>query len=111
MSRNRPKKMRVPSRPVDQRHRPRAYVAPRRRGLDPFAIGLIGVSTAFVLVIILLVLLSNRGGSTSSNNTPSQPGSTAVTGSASQTQQAIALSTELAAAPRIRDADLKAFID
>jgi hypothetical protein len=58
--RNQPPKMRGPSRPVDPRNPPGM---PVRRGADTFAITLIGVSSALVVLVVFL-LFANRNNST-----------------------------------------------
>ncbi len=118
MSRNRSRKvpagkqkLRGPSRPVDPRYAPGR---PVRRGLDPFAIGLIGVSTALVLVIGILILLNNNRQSQPVAGVPSQPAATAPAGQAgvpNATETAIAFARDTANLPRITAPEAKALVE
>ncbi len=58
-------KLRGPSRPVDPRYTARR-VSPKR-GADTFAIWLVGISTALVILLVFWVATANRG------NTATQP--------------------------------------
>jgi hypothetical protein len=117
MSRNRSKKvpagkqkMRGPSRPVDPR---RAPGRPVRRGPDPFAIGLIGVSTALVLVIGILILLNNNQQPPVAG-VPNQPAVTVSGGQAgvpNATQTAIAFANDTANLARITAPEAKALVE
>jgi hypothetical protein len=117
MSRNRSRKMpagkqqklRGPSRPVDPR---RAPGRPVRRGPDPFAIGLIGVSTALVLIIAILILLNNNQQPVA--GVPNQPAVTVSGGQAgvpNATQTAIAFSNDTANLARITAPEARALVE
>jgi hypothetical protein len=118
MSRNRSRKvpsgkqkMRGPSRPVDPR---RAPGRPVRRGPDGFAIGLIGVSTALVLVIAILILLNNNRQNQPVAGVPNQPAVTVSGGQAAPpnaTQTAIAFSNDTANLPRITAPEARALVE
>ena len=55
-------KMRGPSRPVDPRYTARRVAA--KRGVDSFAIWLVGISTALVILLVFWVATANRGNTT-----------------------------------------------
>ncbi|HEX9990404.1 MAG TPA: rhodanese-like domain-containing protein [Chloroflexia bacterium] len=118
MSRNRSRKMpagkqkmRGPSRPVDPR---RAPGRPVRRGPDPFAMGLIGVSTALVLVIVILILLNNNRQNQPVAGVPNQPAVTVPGGQAgvpNATETAIAFANDTANLARITAPEAKALVE
>src|SRR5512143_2443272 len=116
MSRNRQKqkKLRGPSRPVDPRYLPGV---PKRTGPDPFALGLIGVSTVFVVIIILFVAFSQNSTSTPTASNPpagqvSNPTTAAGQGPAvTQTAMEVDFLTKTAGLPRISDQDAKSLLD
>lgn len=116
MARNKPRKVRGPSRPVDPRYAP-GPAANRNR--DRFGVVLITFSIAFVLVIILFASIlagnSSTTGTTASSGTSSgAPGQTtrSVDLNAQATAQAVAVgtqmvvdATETAPLPRIEPKD------
>ena len=98
---------RGPSRPIDPRKAPGA---PKRTGLDPFAIGLIAVSGIVVLAVIVLAFMQNRG----TPNVAATPGPQAgVTVAPDLTATAIAFATQTRpeVLPHITLADAKALYD
>ncbi|HYP41981.1 MAG TPA: rhodanese-like domain-containing protein [Chloroflexia bacterium] len=117
MSRNRSRKqppgkqqkLRGPSRPVDPRYAPGR---PVRRGPDGFAMGLIGVSTALVLVIAILILLNNNQQPVA--GVPNQPVVTVSGGQAgvpNATQTAIAFTNDTANLARITAPEARALVE
>jgi hypothetical protein len=100
--RNQPPKMRGPSRPVDPRYPPGA---PVKRGADTFAITLIGVSSALVVLVVFL-LFTNRN--TTTTPVAQQPTQAVVVPTLDPAQQAaagtitaIAFATQTSALPSI----------
>jgi hypothetical protein len=103
---------RGPSRPVDPRRAP--YAQQKRTGIDPFAMGLIVVSSIVVLIIVLLIALqaNNPNPGTVANN-PSQPANNqpGVTPNLTQTAVAFATLTAPDVLPRTTVAEAKALYD
>jgi rhodanese-related sulfurtransferase len=112
---------RGPSRPVDPRRAPAAYqrgyqrgYGNQRRGLDPFAMGLIIVTTLAVVLVILFIALqgSNNTGAGSSNSAAnSNSGSGSPTPNWTQTTVAFSTQTAPDILPRITIQEAKALYD
>lgn len=103
-------KMRGPSRPVNSRYTARRVVV-TRRGPDPFALWLIGISTALVIVVVFWVATSNRG----NNNAAQTLSATQIPlvptpAPAQATQTAIAFATETGNLNRISVDELKSLV-
>ena len=106
-------KMRGPSRPVDPRYTARR-VAVRRRGPDPFAFWLVGISTALLLLVVFWVAFGNR------NNNPQAQGPTSVAavpsvviptvGPVEGTATANAFATETGGLPHVSVDELRSLI-
>jgi hypothetical protein len=106
-------KMRGPSRPVDPRYTARR-VAVRRRGPEPFAIWLVGISTALALLVVFWVAFGNR------NSNPQAQGPTTVAaiptvpqptvGPVEGTATANAFATETGTLPHVSVDELKALL-
>lgn len=118
MSRNRSskkpagkQKLRGPSRPIDPRYAPGR---PVKRGPDRFAIGLVGVSAALVLVIAILLLLNSQQNQPVAS-VPNQTPTTSVAGQpvtgADATQTSIAFSNDTANLARITAPEAKALVE
>ncbi|MEO8289115.1 MAG: rhodanese-like domain-containing protein [Chloroflexota bacterium] len=94
--------LRGASRPIDPRRAPGKTA---RRGIDPFAIGLIATSTIGVLVVILFIALNSSGSSSGGGN--------ALSALPGPTQTMIIFSTQTAPniLPRVTIAEAKALTD
>jgi hypothetical protein len=106
-------KMRGPSRPIDTRPRYAARRVATRRGPDPFALWLLGISTALVIVVVFWLATSSQGNNNVAQNV--QPTAdiavapTPLPGAATTT--AIAFATQTGSLPRISVEELRALID
>jgi rhodanese-related sulfurtransferase len=102
---------RGPSRPVDPRRAPGYYGAPRRRGLDPFAMALIVVSGFVVIVLLAIIALNTSNSSNTGTAAAVQSNGSTVTPNWTMTTVAFSTVTAPDVLPRISIQDTKALYD
>ena len=105
MSRKKSTKMRGASRPVNPR---RAPGQPARRGLDPFAIGLMAVSAIVVAGLVFFLIRPQTGPVNTANVPTTVPGTQATPNTTATT---VAFATQVAHLPRISVQEAKALYD
>jgi hypothetical protein len=107
-------KMRGPSRPVDTRSRYTARrVVTTRRGPDPFALWLLGISTALAIIVVFWLATSGQGNNNAAQNVPPTADiavvPTPLPGQATTT--AIAFATQTGSLNRISPEELRALME